>query len=185
MDADVNLGFCPPEHAKRDAVHFPTIPMVAGEPLTPGEWVGIKEGKCVSAKTKGVDAVGFVDPCRRLAVKRDGRFWLCLFPKTVKSLRHHWTHPAFPDEASKANDEDVAESERWLRAYAAKMNGYEDPDVAYDILVEGLKSGDLYAHGTDLHGFHDLNNPDELRYHAEKVLGIRIDWDGFFFSCSC
>lgn len=182
---DVNLGFMPVEHASRDAVHIAVIPAIAGEALVPGTWVAKNKDVFVVAKD-AKDAVGIVDPFRRLAVKKGSRFWLCLFPKTVTSLRHHWTHPAFPaDEKTADNADDIAKSEMWLREYAARMNCYDEPDAAYERLIDGLKSGELFAYGSDLHGLHELDDADNLRYHAEKVIGIRIDFNDFSFSCSC
>lgn len=78
------------------------------------------------------------------------------------------------------------DAEQWLRCYASKMNSYDTPDVAFDNLIKGLKSGEVFAHGTDLHGLHDLDDASELREKAELYLSRPIDdWDNFTFSCSC
>ena len=93
-----NLGHTPPEHAGRDAVHVAVVPCVAWCDLAPGERVSLLRldgfEPAAVPDTDG-DAVGIVDPFRQGTVARRERFWLCLFPGTVTSLRHVWTHPAF------------------------------------------------------------------------------------------
>jgi hypothetical protein len=64
-------------------------------------------------------------------------------------------------------------------------NCYDAPEKAFNDLIAGLRSGELYFHGSDLHGRYDLENESELRMHAERYLGIEIDFEQFTFSCSC
>ncbi len=76
----------------RDAVHVAIAPTMATRELQPGQHVdanGNPEGP-------GVVPVGIVDPFLREPVLRGQRFWLLLYPNSVTSLRHEWTHPAFP-----------------------------------------------------------------------------------------
>ena len=93
-----NLGAPPGEHAKRDAVHIAVAPVVAGEPLQPGQHVGLLEDGRAYASAK---PIGIVDPFSTDAVVAGLRFWLFLYPGTVTSLRHDWTHPhpAFADDS--------------------------------------------------------------------------------------
>lgn len=187
MDADVNLGFKPSDNASRDAIHIAVIPMIAGERLLVASRVSVFDGECFIYRGDR-EAVGIVDPYRRTAVNKGDRFWLCLFPKTVTSLRHHWEHPEFPadePEPQKPQVSELEESERWLREYAKAMNPEDSPNNAYTRLIYGLESGELFAHGSDLHGLADVTDAEELKYHAEKVLGIKIDFGNFTFRCSC
>lgn len=86
-----NLGNLVQEPARRDAIHIAVAPVEAGYDLQPGEHVGIEHGKAVSH----VETIGIVDPFYKGTVHRGERFWLFLYPGTITSLRHVWTHPAF------------------------------------------------------------------------------------------
>lgn len=161
----------------RDAVHIAVAPVEAKTRFRPGYPVSLdQDGKAYL----GTDPVGIVDPFLQDAVQPGQRFWLFLFPGSITSLRHEWTHPAFC-----ASDERY-ESEKWLRSYAEDLNNYEENEQAYQMLIEGLRSGRLFVHGShEVHVLRDLEHVDELQYHAERVLGTRIDLDQFSFSCSC
>ena len=98
-DAMATLGTLIGEHERRDAVHVAVLPAVAGIHLAPGEPVGIVEGvarPCLAP-------IGIVDPFLDLHVQQGERFWLFLYPRSVTSLRHVWTHPAVPDEGAAAS----------------------------------------------------------------------------------
>lgn len=104
-----NIGEVPGENAKRDAVHIAVAPLIAGEHLQRGARVGIHKGKAympgheVYVKYE-LKTIGIVDPyMKELFVKRDEKFWLFLYPNTITSLRHVWTHPAFQSTLPKGN----------------------------------------------------------------------------------
>lgn len=80
--SEVKIGELVPVGQGRDAVHVAIIPMVAYRTMRPGERLNN----------------GIVDPFLTRDVCPGERYWLCLYPNTVTSLRHVWTHPAFPTE---------------------------------------------------------------------------------------
>jgi ABC-type nitrate/sulfonate/bicarbonate transport system substrate-binding protein len=77
--------------ARRDAIHVAVAPVEAAEDLQPGQHVGLVAGLASGT----VAAIGVVDPFLTEAVRKGQRFWLFLYPNTVTTLRHVWTHPAF------------------------------------------------------------------------------------------
>jgi hypothetical protein len=205
--SDVKLGVLLEPGAQRDAIHIAIAPVVAVETLKPGQDIGFavegdmesvrackkvvqeigNEGRRIVPHEGKAEAshgvpLGIVDPFLRGPVKAGQRFYMFLYPNTVTGLRHEWTHPAFPSAPSVPN---MMDHEVWLRAYAMRMNSYDAPGKAFDDLISGLRSGELFAHGSDLHGLSDLDDADDLRMHAEAYLGIRIDWQNFEFRCSC
>lgn len=182
--SNVSLGKFPNPGADRDAIHLAVVPVKASERLRPGQRVGLLDDGTAGPAT---EVLGIVDPFLEDIVPRGVAFWLRLLPDTVTGMRHCWQHPAFAKEA--VADTARSYSEQWLRNYANRMNTYDvedgDEEAAFDRLIEGLRSGELYARGTDLHGLYELRDVDELKEHAETYLGISIDWQDFRFTCSC
>lgn len=90
---ETKLGTTPDATAQRDAVHIATIPVIAGEMLYAGQRVEMHKGKAWRATVRG--SVGVVDPFLKKPVDEGQRFFLCLEPGSITSLRHDWTHPEF------------------------------------------------------------------------------------------
>lgn len=91
-----NLGQLCDEQARRDAIHIAVAPVEAFSDLHPGDHVAIEQdGKAHLRCPSEGDKVGIVDPFLLAPVLKGERFWLFLYPGTVTSLRHVWTHPAF------------------------------------------------------------------------------------------
>ena len=89
----LKLGQIITEPQQRDAIHIAVVPAVAGHALRPAEHVEIIDGAACSCLGAGV---GVVDPFLQRAVRANETFWLWLKPGSITSLRHEWTHPAFP-----------------------------------------------------------------------------------------
>lgn len=75
----------------RDAIHLAVEPVVAGEPLEPGEDIGIENG-VAWGKSDHIKKVGIVDPFLKDRVKTGEKFWLIVYPRQITSLRHVWEH---------------------------------------------------------------------------------------------
>ena len=103
-DALETLGTIIGPGEARDAIHLAVEPVVAGERLKPGENVGLgPDGKAYSPETgltfpgcRQVKALGIVDPFLKAPVKAGEMFWLVVYPRQIRSLRHVWEHPDFP-----------------------------------------------------------------------------------------
>lgn len=96
---EVWLGKPPREDDARDAIHIAVLPAVADGDFPPGARVGVvrKENGEYHA-SRLLKAVGIVDPFLREPVKVGSKVWVLLFPYTITSLRHEWTHPAIDGE---------------------------------------------------------------------------------------
>ncbi len=93
VDALDSIGKLLTGGEKRDAVHIAVAPMTNNHDLP------LRPGQAVTADGKfGRNPVGIVDPFLALPVRPGEMFYCFLWPKSVTSLRHAWTHPAFPDE---------------------------------------------------------------------------------------
>lgn len=180
-----DIGVTPSDDAKRDAIHVAIIPVIAGQALRPGQHVGR-----ISKDRFGESdhPLGIVDPFLKEFVQSEGRFWLFLYQKTVTSIRHHWMHDAFPDELTET--ERLAEvvlssdSEEWLKKYAERFYSTANGDP-YQTLLSDLREGQVVYRGSDMHSRGELEDEAELKFHAENILGIKLNFNDFHFGCSC
>jgi len=171
---------------ERDAIHMAVAPVLAGERLPRGSHVVISDsGKAmlwrpnssIEAERHAVQ-VGIVDPFLDTpAVFKGERFWLLLYPGTITSLRHDWSHPAFNKQWVGA----ASASEEWLRSFA--MN---DADLPYEEMMQAARNfieHDSYlCEGEKWDGF---SLPDEFWDHYTAVTGLLPKDRWSFFSCSC
>lgn len=190
MSEQLGLGKLITQKQSRDAIHIAVAPVTAADKIAPGDWlkfakVGDTENVCRCNET---DGIGIADPFLTRVAFAGDRLWIYLRPGSVTSLRHEWTHPAFSAETMALIPlKDTTASETWLRAYVANYCPYDEnqPDKGYGEFLDGIRSGTVFYHGSDLHGFSELKDADDLRFHLETVLGTRINWGTFSFSCSC
>lgn len=194
-DALATLGTILDETAARDAIHLAVEPVVAGEELCAGDPVVLRDG--LAWRSGGQRPVGIVDPFlpRTIysqmepprSVRAGERFWLVVLPRTITSLRHVWSHPAFPPADLAATAEAVAlerkrAGEQWLRNFAASNN-----IDSYDRMLEDAAEAAACDHTPQFFHGHDGSGdiPDEFWDHYQAVTGDapkhRPDW----FTCEC
>jgi hypothetical protein len=192
-DALETLGKIHGREEKRDAIHLAVEPIEAGERLSPGEHVGIVDGKAFNEDS--CETLGIVDPFLSGPVNKGQKFWLVIYPRVITSLRHVWTHPAFPDEQpawAKAllnapsiiaqDDDKYTEAKEWVRQHA------NDLGIAYGELMKladrFLESGDYYTeYSSD--SMRDTFDPSGFWPRYEILTGKMVSDQESFFSCSC
>lgn len=186
-DALETLGTIIDESQKRDAIHLAVEPVIAGQTLAPGEDVGLITigGDSRAYRVKDEHKLGIVDPFLKNPVRTGERFWLVVYPRQIHSLRHVWTHPAFPDEPALADLKPSREtSEKWLRDFiqTADCPDYETV-IAKAINNDSWSDEYLHFDGQDAHG----EIPPEFWDHVEVVTGKKIPGPqrASHFSCSC
>lgn len=181
--------------AFRDAIHIAVAPCIVGtSSLKPGESVCLIDGKAFNYFDE--PKIGIVDPFLKEPVYEGESFWLFLFPDTITSLRHEWTHPAFEAETQPALDK--AASRQWLEDFILHKdwpplgtvitlftNGHasrRDDDDEYDNDYSAhISDSEVSFSGEMGHG----SLPPEFWTHLEIVTGRKFPHHPRHFRCSC
>lgn len=185
-DALETLGQIHTRQERRDAIHLAVEPVEAVETLRPGAHITVRGGKAWETSPYSELALGIVDPFLETPVLAGQRFWFVMYPRQVHSLRHVWTHPAFPsDEVAVA----PAETDAVKAAALAIRNMAADLDCSVERLMDGaaefLRTGQYLRFGHDLDYLWDTR---EFWHCYELVTGESVGNGGdpgFFFNCSC
>ena len=174
---DLKLGQLVDANAQRDAVHIAVAPVMCYDttPLPPGTHVGFVDGDNTRVR-RSSKAVGIIDPLLEAPVCWKERCWLWLYPNTITSLRHEWTHPAWQPSESRRVLEEIALGcgLRYERLMDAAARWVEDEDYTHMGENEDYKKA--------------LNNrQEEFWRHYGIVTGQAVpkEKQGYFFSCSC
>ena len=96
---------------QRDAVHIAVSPAVAFSDMKPGQHVGIIEYRPGSYPLVGSSArtlIGICDPLLLHDILKGQNFWLWIYPGSVSSLKHVWTHPEFTRKNREKPEEPAA-----------------------------------------------------------------------------
>lgn len=179
-DALATLGTLITPQEKRDAVHLAVVSCIAGSwDLEPGAHVQVNLQGTVAYRCEPGEGVGIVDPFLIERVPEGKSFWLVIYPRKIASLRHVWSHLAFPDEPVAGQVlTSLQISQAWMDAYCKTLG--VSPKTLLDRIDDGwdeyFQSGDL-----DLSG----EIPDTFWDHAEVILGRKFPNRATYFTCSC
>lgn len=183
-DALDTLGTITPSKEKKDAIHIAVDSVTSDYNLFPGAHIKIVDGKAVPAPVG--QGHGIVDPYLPGMVKAGQWFWFLMYPRQIKSLRHVWSHPDFPDEniievqakPKESEAEAKLKSIEWLMEFASSMY------ISYERLMQSAKESDdsdyLVIHGSSASG----GIPKEFWQHFKTVTGMEGS-GATSFSCSC
>jgi hypothetical protein len=183
-DALETLGTIIGEGQGRDAIHLAVEPSIAAHTLRPGDDVGFIEGGVGICD----NPVGIVDPFLKAPVKKGQRFWLVVYPRQITSLRHVWTHPAFPEAPKASGPTEQSESQRWIEGFADRIR--QHPDALMDAAEKWLEAGGRWEgytyDNTESYKDHWDEFPTFWQHYA-IVTGKKIPEDKreSFFTCSC
>lgn len=177
MDTQDAIGTIISEDQRRDAIHIAVAPMIATENLKAGQHVGLA-GDSEHAAATGT-TIGIVDPFLTAPVKPGQRFFMFLYPNTIKSLRHQWTHPSFDGDSR-------SESEVYLRAFAERLfsyyGKYDGEGSKFDLLLSQAEHGGF---GTDIEYGPNCQPTDEFWDHFERYTGKKVSHRHEHFRCAC
>lgn len=192
-DALETLGNIIGPEEKRDAIHLAVIPIQAKSCFSPGDHAS-------SEGTRIPPFVGIVDPFLTQRILPGEWFWLVIYPRQITSLRHVWSHPAFPEEIAESYPKfrsTKEESELWLKGWLhnadcgglsyegllnlARTGSAHGPDDDYYGNSWRLDGEYLYSYGRDAGG----EIPSEVWDHVENVIGKKTIGRPTYFSCSC
>jgi hypothetical protein len=133
---DVKLGQFISKNEERDAIHIAVAPVIATEILLPGDRIGFVAGSTERVTKKAVH-IGIVDPFLEDPIGPGTKIWMLLFPYTITSLKHSWTHPAFSSHPAKER------AKKWIENFADSMSmsdDYYDEDSKKMMTYEFLMS---------------------------------------------
>ena len=172
----------------KDAVHIAVIPAIAANRLDPGEHVEYRNGTAHSRRGASMPNtnIGIVDPYLATEVKPGQRFWLFLYPGTITSLRHEWTHPAIDQDDDVAafihSDSGKKVSQDWMENFAGQY-GFRASRMLSQA-EEWIDHGEYFCDGGTFEGEWV---PDEFWDHFQKLTGRSVPPTKreSFFTCSC
>ena len=167
---------------ERDAIHVAVMPVLAREYLKAGEHIGVyyePEYDEYLASKSAPSKIGIVDPYLTVSVKEGDRFWLFIYPNTITSLKHNWTHPDLQNNSSGGGCLPAIE---WIENFAEGY-GLEFSDMM-QAADNYLKNNSYFNRGGLFEGEYV---PAEFWDHYETIRNTKIKEDdrGSFFTCSC
>ena len=180
--SDLNIGKLITTEQQRDAIHVAVAPVTASHLMTAGSRIKLCRHDASKVEYAATDAIGIVDPYLTEPVEAGERFWMFMFPNTITSLRHDWTHPAFKEGPSPTHDPE-GEHKRVIEGVANVCG------VSYqrmmDAATEFAKDDTNYTYMGDHEAYREVQNWDEFWKAFEAITKIKPKSAGMPFSCSC
>ena len=182
---------------ERDAIHIATAAVFALEDLNPGDHVGFTTKDNDKMGRSEIAPLGIVDPFLPKPVKKGERFWVFLYPGTIQSLRHNWTHPSFDVRQQLIRAIEETPAKKRMKAFAASLPEYayiydsederHDP-ISFEMLIDRATAfangGEYWSEGGRFEG---QGLYDEFWDDFEELTGLKVpEGDRYsFFGCSC
>lgn len=168
----IELGKIITDRQERDAIHIAVAPVIAYHLLYPKADIGFVKPDNRTVGATASKKIGIVDPFLAEPINKGDEFWMFLYPNTIISLRHDWTHPEFDVNADKINT-----SKEWIKKWA---HGY---GMSYDHAMKCGKEKDFFL-GEVVYD----QIPVEFWINYEIITGENIDKDtreNTHFHCAC
>lgn len=181
--AELKLGVLIDANQQRDAIHIAVAPVIAAERLVPGSHIGFAGNDTDHVTARAQTLIGIVDPFLKAIVEHGERCWMFLYPQTITSLRHDWTHPAFaPVKTEPAPTK--SDSQLWIENFAVEL------DQTYSRLMAAaarwLTAENYTYDNSERYKRVDRAKWPEFWEHYEIVTGRLVnDHSATFFTCSC
>lgn len=167
------IGTILQQYEPRDAVHVAVFSAYCDYALNRGDRVKLVPGfnnKVIKSDDEGI---GVVDPFLLTPVYEGQIFYVFMYPNTIISLNHNWTHPSFlKNEDPKTN---MGEAEKWLRAFC--LMNLADFDELIPAVLECTNRSNGPHFGTD-RGADLLREKDyEFWHYIEQYTGNKFSED--------
>lgn len=179
---------------ERDAIHIATAAVYAYEDMNPGDHIGFVTKEHNIMGRSELAPVGIVDPFLPNGVKKGQRFWVFLYPGTIMSLRHSWSHPSFDMRQQLIRVMEETPAKRRMKAFAQELSSTADYSgnshdaITFEDVIDRatafVNTGDYWSEGGRFEG---QSLYDEFWDDFEELTGLKVkDGDRYsFFSCSC
>jgi len=186
--SDPGLGKLLDRHGdyRRDAIHVPIDPAVAGEDFIAAAKIRRhSDGLWYRALFKEPHAIA--DPLLPDSIREGDRFWAWIVPGSIKSLRHAWEHPDLPSPSSEDDGGATqAPTQQWTESFKWLHDAAANALLTYDELMDGAKA---WLRGHESLGVkmnHDYF-PEGFWTHYQIVTGVVVPQDRQtdFFECRC
>ncbi len=174
----------------KDAIHIAVAPVIANRELKPGQHVGLLKGSSTKVSSAAETLIGIVDPFLTQNVEKGKQFWLFLYPNTVTSLKHEWTHPAFNNEKVDSDlieiEKQKQESREWLANFGGQL-GMTYQEVI-DAAADFIKTGEVFCLDFDTPDICYSQAPEMWKHIAiveSNPFDLPDNMEESIFRCAC